>query len=70
MIDVAHDGNHGGTAFFVLLNVHLLNLASLFFVADLVGGSSKIAGQLLSQLDVKGLVDGRENLLLDQLLDD
>ena len=70
MIDVAHDGHHRGTLHPIggLFGLRDL-LRALFFVADLISGSSELARQVLGHLDVKVLIDGGENLLLHQLFD-
>src|SRR5689334_14281745 len=70
MIDVAHDGDYG-RAFDDILGLfrQLDLLRGLFFVADFIGGSAEVAGELLGHLGVQGLVDGSEDLLLYELLD-
>ncbi len=67
---MAHDRNYGRTLLAVLIHLGLLDLVGGFlFVADLVGGSPKVARQILRHFYIQGLVDGGENLLFHQLLD-
>ena len=69
VIDVAHDGDHWSAPHAILVDFGLLDLVRGFlFVADLVGGSSEVARQLLGQLHVQGLIDGGENLLVEEAL--
>ncbi len=45
-------------------------LRAFLFVSDFVGGSTEFARQIFGQFDVEGLVNGGEDLLFEQLLDD
>ena len=69
MIDVAHDGDHGSASHAILIDLRLLDFVrGFFFVTELVGGRSEVARQLLGQLHVQGLIDGGENLLIEEAL--
>ena len=71
VIDVAHDGHHRRAANAVGSFLGLLDLLrALFLEADFVGGCAELARDLLGHFRVEILVDGGENLLLHQLLDD
>ena len=71
MIDVAHDGDDRRASDEVFCFLGLLDvLGRFFFEADLVRGSAELARDFLRQFHVESLVNGRENLLFDQLLDD
>ena len=45
-------------------------LGLFFFEAHLVGGCTEFASEVPGHLGIEGLVDGGENLLLHQFLDD
>ena len=70
MIDVAHDGDHGGAAHACRSSIFGLGdfVRGFFFVADVAGDGAESARQFLGQLDVERLVDGGEDLLVDQTL--
>ena len=71
MIDVSHDGDHGRALHEILrLFGEFDFLRGFLFVADLVGGSAELARHLFGHLGIERLVDGGEDLPLDQLLDD
>ena len=70
VIDVAHDGDHRRAPHFIGGDFGFRDLLrTLFFVADLVGGSAELARQILRHLHVEILVDGGEDFLFHQLLD-
>ncbi len=70
VVHMPHDRNHGRTLLAILIHLGLLDLVGGFlFVADLVGGGSEVARQILRHLYIQGLVDGGEDLFLHQLLD-
>ena len=71
VIDVAHDGDHGRALEQILLlfgNLHLL--LRFFFVGDGGGGGAKLARDFGGELGIERLVDGGEDVAIDQLLDD
>ena len=71
MIDVAHDGNYRGANDQILGIFGEFHFPSLFiFVADLRSHRAEVARNVFGQLHVDGLVDGREELAVDQLLND
>jgi len=67
VIDVAHDGDDGGTGDFELAGVFGFEdlfdglVGDLFFVADDVGGGAEFGGHVLDHFGVEGLVDGDED---------
>jgi hypothetical protein len=69
MVDVAHDRDHGRPWHLVGSDLGLFDiLYGLFLVGDFIGLGSELAGKLFRKLGVERLVDGGEDLPLDQLL--
>jgi hypothetical protein len=71
VIDVTHDGNHGRAPDAVGRFLGELEfLRALFLEADFICGSAEFARDLLSHLHFQVLINGGEDFLFDQLLDD
>ena len=70
MVDVTHDGDHGSALHAVRLDLGLLNVLHRFlFEGDGVYRRAEIPRQLVGQLGIERLVDGGEDIAIDQLLD-
>ena len=70
VVYVTHDRNHRSTRNQISRVLGQLDFkALLFFVGNVARARPELAGHRLGQLKVQRLVDRRENLLLDELLD-
>jgi hypothetical protein len=71
VIDVTHDGDDRGAANEIrgLFGFDHF-LGAFLLVSDLVGGSAEITRQIFGEFHVESLVNGGEDLLFEQLLDD
>ena len=70
VIHVAHDGDHGRALDLVLLLLRRLDLLhGFFFEADGGGRGAELARQIGGELGIERLVDGGEDIAVDQLLD-
>ena len=71
MIHVAHDGDHGRALHMVFgLIRHFLLGFGFLFEADHVGAESELRAHFLGDIEIQRLVDGGENSLGNELLDD
>ncbi len=71
MIDVTHDGDHGSALHPVGFDFRLLDvLHRLLLEADGIYRGAEIPRQLVGQLGIERLVDGGEDIAVDQLFDD
>ena len=70
VIDVAHDGDHRRALDAVGFDLGLLHVLHRFLLeADGVDRGAEIPRQLVGELGIERLVDGREDIAVDQLLD-
>ena len=72
VIDVAHDGDHRSARSRdpARSSASSTSQRRFFLEAERAGGCAEVAGDILGQFDVERLVDGGEDLAVDELLDD
>ena len=70
VIDVAHDRDHRRARHLIFRFLREFDFpCGFFFEAERVGRRAEVASQILRHLYIKALVDGRENLAIDEFLD-
>ena len=70
MVDVAHDRDHRRARHLVFRFLREFDFpCGFFFEAERVRRRAEVASQILRHLHIKALVDRRENLAIDQFLD-